>query len=251
MSPRPGARAGAAAAGAVLCAVLGLGSGGAAVAAGWHVVPETGEPGGLVLEASPYPLHAEDLQPGRPAHWQVHTRVDRHGPISTEVQLRRDGALVEHPDGLRVTVSACERPWRGLDTVPVCDDGQRVLSVGPREPDVLRVPVTDPDADGATWLLVELAVADTAGASADGGLMGLDAAVGLGVTASAADTGATPSAAGRPVASRPGPSETSPASLAYTGAAFAAPLFVAAALVLTGVAVRLRRSASASDGARR
>jgi hypothetical protein len=194
-----------------------------------------------VLEASPYPLRAPELQPGRPVHWQVRTSVDRPGLIATEVQLRRDGALAEHPDGLRVAVSACERPWRGLDAVPVCDGGQRVLSVGPGEPDTLRVPVSDPDGDGATWLLVELAVADTAGASADDGLMGLRATVGLGVTASADDA-----VAGPPVS--PTASST---SLASTGAAFVAPLFVAAALVLAGVVVRVWRTAASSDGCAR
>lgn len=256
MSRRPGPSAGAAAAGAVLCAVLALGSGGAAVAAGWQVVPETGEPGGLVLEASPYPLHAPDLRPGRPAFWQVHTRVDRAGPISTEVELRREGALVEHPDGLRVTVTACERPWRGLDAVPVCDDGQRVLSIGPGESDSLRVPVSDPDGDGSTWLLVELAVADTTGASVDDGLMGLEASVGLGVTASAEDPVDGSSSTDGRVAGRPGrstatTSSASLTSLASTGAAFAAPLFVAAALVLVGAAVRLRRTAESRDGGTR
>ncbi|KTR52829.1 hypothetical protein [Curtobacterium oceanosedimentum] len=256
MSRRSGSRAGAAAAGAVLCVVLGLGSGGAAVAAGWQAVPETGAPGGLVLEASPYPLHAPDLRPGRPAFWQVHTRVDRAGPISTEVALRREGALVEHPDGLRVTVSACERPWRGLDTVPVCDDGQRVLSIGPGESDSLRVPVSDPDGDGSTWLLVELAIADTTGASVDDGLMGLEASVGLGVTASAEDPVAGSSStdgrdAGRPGRSTVTTSSASLTSLAFTGAAFVAPLFVAAALVLVGVAVRLRRTAASGDGGTR
>ncbi len=193
----------------------------------------------------------------------MHTSVDREGPVRTELQLHRDGALVEHPDGLRVTVTACQEPWRDLDATPVCDEGAHVVSADPVRPpsaDAERAPVSDPGAEGSTYLLVELAVADSARASADSSLMGLEATVGLGVTASVDDLDVD----GLPGSAGPGStgSGTAPdgrtgagsrvgsvsGTLARTGAAFAAPVLLAAALVLTGVALRLRRDGSRSGG---
>lgn len=250
--------------GAVVCAALGVVGSGVAAATTWYPVPENGTPGGLVLETSTRSLSVPDLQPGHPAYWQVHTVVDRDEPIRTTVQLHRDGALVEHPDGLRLTVSACEEPWQGLDATPICEGGSipgdTVVSADPSTPrsvDAVPVPVVDPDADGETWLLVELAIADSARAAADDDLMGLSATVGVGVTASADDpASADPNSAGTPAAGGPRaagrPTTASGvASLAITGAAFAAPLLLAAALVLAGVAVRLRRSAAEPTGAPR
>ncbi|MDM7892926.1 hypothetical protein [Curtobacterium caseinilyticum] len=246
----------AAAVGAAVCGSLGVVGSGVAAATTWYPVPENGAPGGLVLETSTRSLSVPDLQPGHPAYWQVHTVVDRDEPIRTTVQLHRDGALVEHPDGLRLTVSACEEPWQGLDATPICEGGSipgdAVVSADPSTPrsvDAVPVPVVDPDADGETWLLVELAIADSARAAADDDLMGLTATVGLGVTASADEP-----IDGHPEAAEPDPGPHSdpvgraPTSgaglLASTGAGFAAPVLLAAALVLTGVAVRLRRSAT-------
>jgi hypothetical protein len=93
-----------AAVGAMLCAAFGvIGTAGAA-AAGWDPVPETGTPGGLVLDSVAYPMQIPDLSPGNSAYWQIHTRVDRGDTVDLDLQLRKDGALVMHPDGLRVAV---------------------------------------------------------------------------------------------------------------------------------------------------
>jgi hypothetical protein len=239
---------------AVMCGVFGL-AGAAVMAAPFRPVPETGTPGGLVLESAPYPVQVSDLSPGNPAYWQVHSRVDRDEPIALDLELRKDGTLVTHPDGLHVTVTACDHEWQHMDTTPTCDSATPILAAGPADRLTGSAhPVPHPDQDGETFLLVELSIPDTAAVAADESLMGLTATIGIGVTATAMTTQAGSPAPATPPPAAPSseqdhavpPRELSTARvtrLVYTGSAFLAPVLLAGALVLSGVAIRFRRQA--------
>ncbi|PZF53287.1 hypothetical protein DEJ23_14790 [Curtobacterium sp. MCSS17_008] len=225
------------------------------MSAEWSAVPETGAPGGLVLDSASYPLRIPDLSPGAPAYWQIHTRVDRDESVALDLELRKDGTLVTHPDGLRVAVTACDHEWQHMATTPTCDSATPILEAGPTDRLAgLSKPVPHPDHDGEAFLLVELSVADTTAAAADQSLMGLTATIGIGVTATADTPTAAPAASASPDAAAssrsrsaghpPTASTTKQVdSLAYTGGAFLAPVLLAGALVLSGVAIRLRRRA--------
>jgi hypothetical protein len=196
-------------------------------------VPPTGDPGRLVLSSEPYPAQFLELSPGDPAYWQVGARLEDAERATLSLELRKDGALVEHPRGLVMTVAVCDDPWTRLDATPACASGARAVTVATPADDYTSAspsfelrPLT---ASAPEFLLVTLAVEDSAAAAADESLMGLTGTMGVGLTATAVDD--VPVTPGRP-------------SLPATGADFSA-LWAAAALAAgllgAGWALRLAR----------
>lgn len=196
-------------------------------------VPSTGAPGRLVVAAEPYPAQFLHLSPGDPSYWQVAARLENAERATLSVQLRKDGALVQHPRGLVMTVTACDAPWTGLDTDPICPAGAREVAVGTPADDwatssptfVLR-PLTPAAPE---YLLVSLAVADSPAARADTTLMGLFGDMGVGLTAVAMD--------GVPV----GPGGGDLPATGFDPTAIAAVAALAAGLLGLGSALRLGR----------
>lgn len=224
---------------AVAVGCVGAGTTVAAVAAtDWRPVPETGTPGRLVLQTGPEPRTLPDTAGATETAWQVRTEVRDAGPVTLDLEVRKDGALTEAPTGLLVTVSSCDRAWRDTSGTPSCPGGAVDLvratpadDWGTSSP-VVRVP--DPDGDGSAYLLVRSSLVD----AADPGLVGLGGRLGLGVTARGDD----------PVATGQDPARTPARALAYTGGAFVGPVLVALAAVLAGIALRCRRSGRPAEG---
>ncbi|WP_144755743.1 hypothetical protein [Curtobacterium pusillum] len=221
---------------AVVVGCAGAGTTVAAVAASdWRPVPETGTPGRLVLHTGPEPRTLPDTAGVTETAWQVRTEVRAPGPVTLDLEVRKDGALAEAPTGLLVTVSSCDRAWRDASGTPSCTgDAIDLVRATPAEDwattsPVVRVP--DPDGDGTAYLLVRSSLAD----AADPGLAGLSGRLGLGVTARGDD----PVVTGRPGAPAP--------ALAYTGGPLVGPALVALAAVLAGIALRSRRGARAAE----
>lgn len=139
-----------------------------------------------------------------------------------------------------MTVRLCDTPWAALDTAPACARGERhVTVVTPEDDHALTSPTFElrPITPSTpAFLLVTLALEDSAEARADRTLMGLtgEMGLGLGLTATAVD--------GMPVV--PGGS-----SLPRTGGNLAALLGVlalAAGALGSGAALRLGRGRGTS-----
>jgi len=180
----------------VLCCGLALFSGRA-----WAVfidVTETGSPGMLSLRANPGAMEF-DLSPGSPAHVQI--AVDLVGPSSPlTLQLTRDGELVTHPRGLLVQLQRCAQEWDDFPAAPTCASGAVAVlgpiaaddpSLGPLMPLGVPAPAGAPVFPGGTvsstqssYVLATLSLPDTPEARSDESLMGLQATIGLGFSAS-------------------------------------------------------------------
>ncbi|PZE27913.1 hypothetical protein [Curtobacterium sp. MCBD17_028] len=217
------ARAAVAVAGAAVATVLGATTT-AAAAETWMPVPETGDPGELMLMSDAYPVRLPDLSPGDPASWQLHTHVDQHQRVRLDLRLQKDGALASAPDGLRVRVDACQQAWTDVDGTPSCaTGGWSIARSTPADQVATQSPmfsIAPSDSDGTVYLLVTLALADTASAASDSALMGLTATVGLGVTATAQDGSAAPAPTApstAPPGSAPPSSDPSPAATGGPG----------------------------------
>jgi hypothetical protein len=202
--------------GAAAARVAVLGSAGALVGglvllassaqAAYEVVPETGTAGRLVLLSDPAPAHFPDLAPGDVRYWQVAATIQGAERASLVLELRRSGDLLEHPDGLVVSIERCDVAWTGVDEGdPVCSSGRASVTRSTPATDPASGPVFDldgVDADG-THLLVELGLGNEH--SGDESLMGLTGEIGLGLTAAADEPGvdqpavAAPPPAGLPV----------------------------------------------------
>jgi hypothetical protein len=154
-------------------------------------VPETGSPGRLVLSSDPTPAQFLELSPGDPSYWSVAARLDDADRAELSLELRKSGALVEHPRGLVMTVDRCDAPWEGLDAgpgeTPSCASGSaHVTTATPADdyvsssPDFELRPLT---AGSPEYLLITLSVEDSAAAMADDSLMGLLGEMGVGITA--------------------------------------------------------------------
>lgn len=154
-------------------------------------VPPTGTPGRLVLSADPYPAEFLDISPGDPAYWQVAARLEDASRATLSLELRKDGAVVEHPRGITMTVDRCSVEWADVAIAPSCADGYaRVTVATPADDYTTSSPVFElrPLRAGfPEYLLVTLAVEDSAAAMADDSLMGLTGNMGLGLTATAID----------------------------------------------------------------
>ena len=208
-----------------------------AASAAWVDVPTTGTPGRLVLASDPYPAQFLDLSPGDPRSWQVEASLEDATAATLELELRKDGELVEHPRGLTMSVQSCAVEWTDFPAAPSCTSGLEDVTVATPADDYS---VTSPSfelpdlaATAPVYLLVTLAVEDSAEARADTTLMGITGAMALGLTAVSVDS--------LPPTPGPGPL---PNPLAPTGgdlSGFVAALALAAALLAAGLALRLVR----------
>lgn len=157
--------------------------------AAYQEVPETGTPGHLVLLSDPYPAAFLDLEPGVVRYWQVAATIEGADEASLVLELRKEGALVDHPDGLVVSIERCDTAWTGVaEGDPQCASGRTAVARATPDDDfAASSPVFDlegVDSDG-THLLVALGLAGTD--TGDESLMGLTGDVGLGLTAAADD----------------------------------------------------------------
>ena len=194
-----------ASAGALVCGLSLLAT---SAQAAYQPVPETGDAGRLVLLSDPYPASFLDLSPGAVRYWQVAATIEGATSASLVLELRKGGELVEHPDGLVVTIERCDEEWTGVaENAPQCAAGRApVTRATPADDYTVDSPVFDldgVDAVDGTHMLVALSLESTD--TGDESLMGLDGDMGLGLTAAAVDPGA-------PVV--PGPP---PPGLAVTG----------------------------------
>lgn len=246
---------------ALLCCGLALFSGRA-----WAVfvdVTQTGSPGMLSLRANPGTM-VFDLSPGSPA--QIQIAVDLAGPTSPlTLQFTRDGALVTHPDGLIVQLQRCPQEWGNFPAAPTCASGA-VNVLGPiAASDVTLgplMPLGIPAAPGApvfpggtvsstqsSYVLATLSLPDTPEARSDESLMGLEATIGLGFSASG-DGPIPTNPPGSPPISPPGstavPSATRP-GLVNTGLDILAVAMIAAGALGLGLVLRTARRRSPGD----
>ncbi|WJM16672.1 hypothetical protein [Microbacterium arborescens] len=207
-------------------------------------VPETGTPGRLVLAADPYPAEFRDLSPGDTRAWQVQARLEDASSATLALELRKDGDLVTHPRGLRVTVQSCAEEWTGLPDAPVCASGAQPLTVATPADDYrfsspsFNLPALA--ADAPVSLLVTLGVEDSPEARADTTLMGRTGDTDLALTAVAIDD-TVPPVVQPPVPAPPG---TGMPGLPATGgdlSALAAVLALAGGFLAAGLALRLHR----------
>lgn len=228
----------------VSCAALAVG--GLMLAGAAHAalidVPPTGTPGRLVLSSDPYPAEFLELSPGEPGYWEVGARLEDATRATLSLELRKSGQLVEHPRGLTMTVDLCSVEWTGLDSAPVCATGaQRIAVATPADDYTTSSPTFELEplrSDRPEYLLVTLAVEDSAEAMADTSLMGLTGDMAVGLTATAFDDVPV-----KPV-NPGGGSGTRPSGLANTGtelSAVAAVAALVAGLLGLGTAFRIYR----------
>ncbi|RUQ96928.1 hypothetical protein [Labedella endophytica] len=166
--------------------------------AAYRPVPENGDPGRLVLLSDPHPVEFVALRPGIVHYWQVAATLEGATRASLVFEMRKSGELVEHPEGLVVSIERCDDEWVGLPEAPRCDSGRgSVTQVDSSHDHRESSPVFDlagVDDDG-THLLVAMSLA--VDRSGDESLMGLTGEVGLGLTA-AAEGAAPPVVPGDP-----------------------------------------------------
>ena len=209
---------------------------GAAAATAFTRLAETGTPGILTLAWGDTPRFIDEVVPGQSYHWQIRADLDGADASAFTLTLRADGALVRHPQGLRIALTRCDSPFGPLSGTPTC--------AGTAESILAPTPVADVAAAeaGDTWLLPPLTVrrpqyilatvSTPAAAAGDPTWYGTDARVGFGFTVS----GESPTADPRP-------------ELALTGADLVGPVLVGAGLVGLGLAAlvvaRGRRRATA------
>jgi hypothetical protein len=227
---------------ALVCAVVsacvgGLVVGGAATAAPWAPVPETGARGGLLLEHhTGMPGSLAELSPGEPVRWQIRTTVDHHADTVLDLELRKAGALAEAQDGLEITVLSCDDAWLDVEAAPTCPTGaDEVTWAAPRHDYRDTSPsfrLADGHGDSEVFLLVEFALPATA--AAEESLRGLTATMAVGVTATDTPPSVIGSGADRP-------SSPLPARLAWTGSSIAGALLLGVAALLLGLAAALAR----------
>lgn len=207
-------------------------------------VPETGDPGRLVLAADPYPAQFQNLSPGDTRAWQVQARLEDASTATLALELRKDGDLVAHPRGLEIGVQSCAEEWTGLPDAPVCASGAAPVTVAsPTDDYRFSSPTFDlPDLAAAepVSLLVTIGVEDSDEARADTTLMGLTGDVGLVLTAVAIDDAVPPQP--QPPAA-PAPGSGLPGLPATGGdlSALAAVLALAGGFLAAGLALRLHR----------
>lgn len=202
----------------------------------------TGTEGRLTLTAEV--PDAPALSPGVPIHWVV--RADIADPWgSLRMQVRREGDLVERAEGLQVLIQQCSVAWVfPADGAPTCSTGGRDL-IGPVAFSDSRfgspagagdaTPVDAPNwelgliaDDEQEWFLVTLWIPDTPANRADESLMGIRAAVGLGLLAFEAED---------PFGARP-PGQSLPATGAVLPAALLLGLGIAGIVVGVGMVRR-------------
>ena len=203
--------------GALVLSILALVAGLALISnramAAFVSVVENGLPGHLSLTADPYPTTLNpgfmQMTPGDTEYWQIGTHLaDPSSPLT--MQFKRDGALVERPDGLQVQAQLCEQAWTDFPATPVCPGGATNIfgpvpanspTFGALAANSAAVPGDAPVYDlgiltNATdkFVLVTLSIPEQADpdAQSDQSLMGLSASFGFGFTAMGDDPGPQP-----------------------------------------------------------
>ena len=128
-----------------------------------------------------------DLAPGSPAYWLVDAWVVGVEGARLTLEIRKDGELMEVPDGVTVTVERCGVPWADVPAAPACEDSQDMVAVAEPEDDLsAQSPsfwLDTVDTRQPSYVLVTLALADTPQSRSDASLMGLTGSLGLGITA--------------------------------------------------------------------
>ena len=128
-----------------------------------------------------------DLAPGSPAYWLVDAWVVGVEGARLTLEIRKDGELMEVPDGVTVTVERCGVPWADVPDAPACEDSQAMVAVAEPEDDLsAQSPsfwLDTVDTRQPSYVLVTLALADTPQTRSDASLMGLTGSLGLGITA--------------------------------------------------------------------
>ena len=201
--------------GALVLATLTLIAGFALVSnramAAFESVAENGLPGHLSLMADPHPNTDRPsflaMSPGSVEHWQISAHlVEASSPLT--MQFKRDGELVEHPDGLQVRAQLCSQAWTNYPANPTCGGTQSnifgpaaagsVPTFGDLTANNAPLPGNAPVYNLGTltnasnkYVLVTFSIPpqDDPDAQSDQSLMGLEATFGFGFTAMGADGG--------------------------------------------------------------
>ncbi|WP_188805781.1 hypothetical protein [Citricoccus zhacaiensis] len=194
--------------------ILAITAGGLPPASGaLEDVPETGQDGYLVLRADPYPAYFTGLTPGDRVTWTIETRLEGEPAGNLSLRLMGSGDLVDHTDGIRISVRSCTEPFATTKPEATCPGEETRLVETTRLADVgdpvgqgpdggaqeSGTDAGDPGAASGTWTLADLE-ADSpryvmvtmglpAEASWDDSLQGRTGDVGVGLYASGASAG--------------------------------------------------------------
>lgn len=234
----------------VVCAGAGAVLAGTAAAQAAPFFTASGQsPGHLTLEASPWivrdaqsahalsPGESLVLSPGDRGYWEIRAaHDDPSGPATLSVVLTAEGELSRDPQGLRVVFQQCLTEWTGMPSgTPTCaaPGGATTLPPATASASTPRTYLVDLAAGSAQHMLV---TATLDGIPADEEGEGLDATVGIGLTAARTDAAAPP--AGGPLA-----------ATGIDGVALLQMLGVALAAVGAGIGVRMLRRTEPTEDA--
>lgn len=136
-----------------------------------------------------------DLRPGAPAYWFVDAAVEGVAGARLTLQIRKDGELMEVPNGVVVVVERCSQEWVDGPGGPSCDVGRTVIARATPDDDLStsspRYRLDSVDPRDPSYVMVTLSIEDTPENRADTTLMGLTGSLGLGITAVEAVPGET------------------------------------------------------------
>lgn len=136
-----------------------------------------------------------DLRPGEPAYWFVDAAVAGVAGARLTLQIRKDGELMEVPNGVVVVVERCSQAWVDGPGGPSCDVGRTVIAMVTPDDDLStsspRYWLDSVDSRDPSYVMVTLSIEDTPENRADTTLMGLTGSLGLGITAVEAIPGET------------------------------------------------------------
>lgn len=157
---------------------------------------EVAEPDPELLVSSDWGIaELSDLRPGQPAYWFVDAAVDGVAGARLTLQIRKDGALMEVPNGVVVVVERCSVEWVDGPGGPSCDLGRTVIATATPDDDLStsspRYWLDAVDSRDPSYVMVTLSIEDTPENRADTALMGLTGSLGLGITAVEAVPGET------------------------------------------------------------
>lgn len=173
----------------------------AAQAAPFFLDPDQATPDRLILETSPWVVRDShggrqlnlgeqlNLSPGDRGYWEIRaSHDDPSGPATLSVELTSSGTLAQHPDGLRLVFQQCLTAWTGLVAgTPTCTAPGGAVTLAPAAASATTY-LVDLAAGSAQHLLVSASLD-----GADSSLQGLDASVGVGLTATRTDAATPPS----------------------------------------------------------
>ena len=238
------------AAGALLVAV-GVALTGVHAASALMPVPQARD-GLLRLEASAQPAWFDGIGPGETRYLRIAAHLEGAPSGAASLELRKDGELVEHSEGLELRLRSCSLPWTAvpvdgvLDVEPGCPGQAReITTAGPAHDYRSASPVwplgqLDRASSKQLLLSVHLPADGTDRALLEGRF-----AVGLHAQGAELDTlgeglpGSGTAASGR---ARPLASLSALDGLPALGAAPMPALALAAGLLLLGLGLRRRRA---------